>query len=137
VASSHRHTIFYAEDDPDDLQLVLDAFSNYPEVNIIHFKNGLQIVDHLKNMDPSEELPCLIILDINMPVMDGREALFRIKTLPGAKTVPIVMFTTSSNELDKLFAKKNGADFLTKPLRYDLVMNLAEEFSKRCRHLSG
>ncbi len=64
--------------------------------------------------------------------MDGRQALVRIKGSPDFKKVPVIMFTTSSSSLDKEFALKWGADFITKPLRYAEVEGLAEEFIRRC-----
>ena len=67
-----------------------------------------------------------------MPLMDGRQALVKIKAHADLKKVPVVMFTTSSSNLDKEFALKWGADFITKPLRYAEVEGLAEEFVRRC-----
>ena len=77
--------------------------------------------------------PCLIILDINMPVMDGRQALSHIKCTEDYKDIPIVVFTTSNSTLDKSFALKWNADFITKPLQVRDLEALAQDFAKRCR----
>jgi DNA-binding response OmpR family regulator len=128
-----KHTIVYAEDDWDDVQFVKDCFKKYDEkIELVHAQNGSEALHVLENLLQEEVRPCLIILDINMPLMDGRQTLVKIKGHEDLKKVPVVMFTTSSSNLDKEFALKWGADFLTKPLRYSEVEGLAEEFVRRC-----
>ena len=132
--SEHNHIILYAEDDPDDYQLVQEAFHSHPDVTIKHVTNGRQVMEFLQSLSSPKDYPCLIILDINMPLMDGREALMKIKQMADFKDIPVIMFTTSSNELDRMFAQKNGAEFVTKPLQFDRVSEIAREFSGRCRN---
>lgn len=128
-----KHTIVYAEDDFDDVQFVRECFRKYDsKIDLVHAPNGDDAITTLKNLHRNGVVPCLIILDINMPLMDGRQALVRIKANTDLKKVPVVMFTTSSSHLDKEFALKWGADFITKPLKYSEVEGLAEEFVKRC-----
>src|SRR5688500_2314997 len=101
---SHKHSILYAEDDPDDLFIVQQAFQVYDDaIDVIQAENGLQALGYLAKLD-GKALPCLIILDINMPVMDGRETLIRLKNDEAYKDIPVVLFTTSSSNLDKDFA---------------------------------
>jgi DNA-binding response OmpR family regulator len=128
-----KHTIVYAEDDYDDVQFVKDCFDKYNgRIELVHAQNGSEALTVLSDLHQKGIVPCLIILDINMPLMDGRQALVKIKGSPNFKKVPVVMFTTSSSNLDKEFALKWGADFITKPLRYSEVEGLAEEFVRRC-----
>lgn len=130
---SNKHTILYAEDDWDDVQFVKDCFKKYNDkIELVHAPNGSEVVNILADLQQKNIMPCLIILDINMPLMDGRQALVKIKENPEFKKVPIVMFTTSNSHMDKEFAQKWGADFITKPLRYAEVEGLAEEFVRRC-----
>jgi len=129
----HKHTIVYAEDDWDDVQFVNDCFKKYDgKIELAHAPNGHEALVILLELHGKGVTPCLIILDINMPIMDGRQALVKIKEHPDLKKVPVVMFTTSNSHMDKEFAQKWGADFITKPLRYAEVEGLAEEFVKRC-----
>jgi DNA-binding response OmpR family regulator len=60
-------------------------------------------------------LPGLIILDLNLPGMDGKKVLREIKSHPVLSHIPVVLFTTSSSELDKIFASKEGVKIFTKP----------------------
>lgn len=128
-----KHTIVYAEDDWDDVQFVKDCFKKYSErIELVHAPNGSDAITQLRDLHQKGITPCLIILDINMPILDGRQTLVKIKADPDLKNLPVVMFTTSNSYLDKEFALKWGADFITKPLRYAEVEGLAEEFIKRC-----
>jgi CheY-like chemotaxis protein len=128
-----KHTIVYAEDDYDDVQFVRDCFNQYDDkIELKHAHNGNEALTVLRDLKRKGVSPCLIILDINMPLMDGRQALVAIKGDEDFKNIPVVMFTTSNSHLDKEFALKWGADFITKPLRYSEVEGLANEFVRRC-----
>jgi DNA-binding response OmpR family regulator len=128
-----KHIIVYAEDDLDDVHFVKECFNKYEgKVELIHALNGSEALTALADLHQNGLAPCLIILDINMPLMDGRQTLVKIKGTEAFKQIPVVMFTTSNSHMDKDFAKKWGADFITKPLRYAEVEGLAEEFIRRC-----
>ncbi len=128
-----KHIIVYAEDDYDDLQFVRDCFEKYDDrIELLHVPNGNDAVHTIDELHRKGMSPCLIILDINMPLMDGRQALVKLKNNAALKKLPVVMFTTSSSHLDRDFAAKWGADFVTKPLRYAEVASLADEFIRRC-----
>lgn len=130
---STKHTILYAEDDLDDLFIVRQAFTNHnATIEVVHAHNGFEALQFLNNVADQEALPCLVILDINMPGMDGREALIRIKQSEQLKKIPVVMFSTSSSKLDKDFAAKWGAEFITKPLVYEELETLARKFVDLC-----
>jgi len=129
----HKHTILYAEDDLDDLFMIRQAFEQFDHTTqILHANNGFEAMEQLNNAKSDKSLPCLIILDINMPGMNGREALIRIRQSEDFKDIPVVLFTTSSSELDKAFAKKWGAEFITKPLIYSELEELAKRFASLC-----
>src|SRR5215203_3708183 len=104
---SAKHTIFYAEDDLDDLFIVKQAFQIYDgTIRIVHANNGLEALEMLQNLHEKDTLPCLILLDINMPGMDGRETLIKIKQHERWRDIPAVVFSTSSSSLDREFASK-------------------------------
>jgi FOG: CheY-like receiver len=127
------HTILYVEDDLDDLYLVHEAFEKYNSgIKVVHAKDGFEALKYLNRLNENDPLPCLIILDINMPGMDGRETLIRIKQSIRFKDIPVVLFTTSSSERDMHFARKWNAEFITKPLVYAELEELAKSFTNLC-----
>jgi CheY-like chemotaxis protein len=129
----HKHTILYAEDDSDDLFMVRQAFEKFDsEVTLLHATDGFQTIEQLKQSQIMGTLPCLIILDINMPGMDGRETLVRIKNSDHFKNIPAVLFTTSSSHTDRIFAETWGAGFITKPLVFSELEELAHRFLMLC-----
>lgn len=131
--ADHKHTILYAEDDLDDLFMIRQAFEQFDgSTQLVHTNNGFEALELLNKAKVDKHLPCLIILDINMPGMNGREALIRIRQSEDFKDIPVVLFTTSSSELDKAFAKKWGAEFITKPLVFSELEELAKRFISLC-----
>jgi CheY-like chemotaxis protein len=128
-----RYVVLYADDDQDDLDLVLDAFARFTDnVDVITAQDGYEALSYLKNLPLLEPSPCLIILDMNMPRLDGKETLMAIRSLKRYQDVPVVMFTTSSFPLDKDFADRNGAGFITKPLDLKQFSAIAEQFISHC-----
>ena len=92
------------EDDPDDVAMILDALNGSTSaLKIIHKNNGLQAISYLKEIKSKTELPCVIIMDMNMPVISGQQLLTIIKNEDGFRSIPVIVFTTSSNERDKNF----------------------------------
>ena len=128
-----KPAILLVDDDPDDLFFLTEAFqdvnSNYTYVEAYDGEAALAI---LKDMYSRNEQPALIVLDINMPILSGRELLTILKDDPNYCTIPVVVFTTSSHKSDKDFAQKWGADFITKPLVYNELEELAKEFVSKC-----
>jgi CheY-like chemotaxis protein len=111
-----HNTILWADDDSDDLQMMREILIRQNRnFTIIEVKNGKEAIDYLKEAKQRSKLPCLIILDINMPVLDGKETLSIIKHSEDFKQIPVVVFTTSESELDKLFCKKLDTEMITKP----------------------
>jgi CheY-like chemotaxis protein len=97
-------TILYADDDVEDRMLFLDAFAKVePAISCITVCNGKQLLQRLREV---QELPDLVFLDINMPMMDGRECLIELKQDQRLRTIPVVIYSTTSN-------KSEVADLLT------------------------
>ena len=127
--SNKSFIILLAEDDPDDLELIRDAFNeNRFECKFLSVNDGEELLDYLyvrgKFYDPSLcPKPDLILLDLNMPKKDGREALAEIKSDFTLKTLPIVVLTTSNSEVDITRSYNLGANsYVTKPMSYgDLI----------------
>jgi CheY-like chemotaxis protein len=128
-----KYVVLYADDDPDDIALVQDAFSVYSEqVALITANDGFEALSYLTALDHFDPAPCLIILDINMPRMSGKETLKKIRDLNQYAATPVVLFSTSSLPTDKEFAQRYEAGFITKPLDARQVEMIAEEFVSHC-----
>ncbi len=127
-----KHTIVYAEDDLDDLFILQQAFGKYNHIEVVHALDGKKAMHLLENMAAEKVLPCLVILDINMPVMNGREALQAIRHHNGLSKLPVVLFSTSSSASDKQFAEDNEAMLITKPVDFGNLEVIVENFIERC-----
>ena len=115
---SSSYIILMADDDQEDCLLARIAFEESAMEGEIRFvENGEELLDYLRNGEP---LPDLVFLDLNMPRMDGREALREIKSDQGLRDIPVVILTTSRNEKDvKLCLDAGACDFKTKPVEFE------------------
>jgi CheY-like chemotaxis protein len=114
-----KRYILWADDDPDDLSLIKDILhKNNRDYDIVEAANGKQALSCLQRAKEEDNLPCLVILDINMPVMDGKQTLATIKRTESFQELPVVVFTTSSSELDKQFCNSFNVEMITKPPSY-------------------
>jgi len=109
--------VYLVDDDLDDLEIVQEALVEYsykgPVVTMI---NGDVLLKHLQS--DSRSKPGVIILDLNMPLVDGFTALHTIKTSPQLKSIPVIILTASSSKADELRCFELGCDFfLNKPVR--------------------
>ena len=128
-----KSIVLYADDDTDDIELVKDAFAQHTtDVELVTFSNGIEALAFLNKLNAIDLTPCLIILDINMPLLDGKEALARLKEMKHFEQVPAILFSTSSQEKDKEFADRYGAGFITKPLNAHQMEDIIEEFIEHC-----
>src|SRR5687767_8564898 len=97
IKETKHPVIFWADDDPDDLQVMKEVLRTFDQnYRIIDFPNGRELLKQLHAI-PSAAYPCLIILDINMPVLDGKSTLSLIRKDPQFRSIPVVIFTTSSS----------------------------------------
>src|SRR3954463_13045251 len=113
----NRKKILLVDDDVDDLQLITESLMMHdPTLKIVEARNGKEALNFLNS---AIYLPSLIILDINMPVMDGKETLLALKDNEKFKEIPIVMFTTSSNDMDRIYFRRLKVEMLTKPYTID------------------
>lgn len=120
-----RVHIIFAEDDDDDFYLARTAFEKAGMLNpLTRVKNGEELLDLLRHQGayadrPVESGSLLVILDLNMPRMDGREALQRIKADPELRRTPIIVMTTSNAEEDIVRSYDEGAcSFIHKPVTF-------------------
>lgn len=123
--------ILMAEDDPDDRLLVREAFEESRLLNELRFvEDGEELLNYLRRQksyeDPeSSPKPGLILLDLNMPRKDGREALREIKADPELRRIPVVVMTTSRAEEDIFRSYDMGASsYISKPVTFDRLVEL-------------
>jgi CheY-like chemotaxis protein len=126
-----RIKILMADDDPDDCLLVRRAFKKNRLLNDLHFVgDGEELMDYLlrrgRYADPeSSPRPDMLLLDLNMPRKDGREALREIRENPELRTLPVIVLTTSKEEEDVLRSYDLGANsFITKPVTFEDLVEL-------------
>ncbi len=124
-------TILVAEDDPDDRMLMKEALEENRLANNLHFVgDGEELMDYLNHRgqyadEQASPRPSLILLDLNMPRKDGREALQEIKVSPELRQIPIVVLTTSKAEEDILRTYDLGvSSFIAKPVTFDSMVEI-------------
>lgn len=130
-------SILMADDDPDDCLMAKEAMEEARLVNELHFvEDGEQLMDRLHgrgeyaDMDGLER-PGLILLDLNMPKKDGREALAEIKKDPDLRQIPIVVLTTSKAEEDIYRTYDLGVNsFITKPVSFEALVEVMKTLDK-------
>lgn len=130
-------TILMADDDADDRQMTKDAFAENRLTNDLRFvENGVELMDYLyrrgKYSDPRQSpRPGLILLDLNMPKMDGREALEEIKKDLNLRTIPIVVLTTSKQEEDIHRSYELHANsYITKPVTFEQLVKVMKDVQR-------
>jgi CheY-like chemotaxis protein len=123
--------ILLAEDDADDRLLVKEALAEGRVVNDLRYvEDGEELLDYLRRRgryaDPeTSPRPGLVLLDLNMPRKDGREALREIKADPDLKRIPVVVMTTSKAEEDIFRSYDLGANsYITKPVTFERLVEL-------------
>jgi two-component system response regulator len=123
--------VLYADDDADDRAWVSEACEALHANMSLHFvENGREILEYLKAC-AGTRLPSLIILDLNMPQLDGRQTLQRLKANPQYSHIPVAIVSTSSGNIDRQVCERLGASlFLVKPTSYKHWQNIIEQLTK-------
>jgi len=120
--------ILIADDDQEDRYLLHTAFEEIGRSNDIFLvENGLQVFNYLDSSVEQTNMPSLIVLDLNMPILNGMETLLRLKAHNIYKDIPVIMFTTSVHEVEKEKCLAIGAaDFIKKPARFQQTISTAK-----------
>ena len=130
-------TILMADDDEDDCQLTKETWEESRRANELRFvKDGEELLENLRHhgrysdLDDSP-LPGIILLDLNMPKKDGREALKEIKASPDLRRIPIAVLTTSKAEEDISRSYDLGANsYITKPVTFDGLVETVQHLEQ-------
>jgi two-component system response regulator len=137
MATAKPVTILMADDDPDDRQLTREAFEEAKLANELRFvEDGVELLDYLnrrgKYTDPATSpRPGIILLDLNMPRKDGRQALEEVKADPRFRTIRVIILTTSKAEEDILRSYNlSAASYITKPVTFESLVEVVKTLGK-------
>jgi len=125
-----QKTILCIDDDDDDSDLIRDIIHDVDtSIHVLRASNGEEALTLLQ---ADGLLPSLILLDINMPVMGGKETLKRLKEHQLYHNIPVIVFTTSSNPTDEAFFKTFNVKVYTKPDKFQLMIEKVRMFLEYC-----
>jgi CheY-like chemotaxis protein len=138
MVDRERVTILIADDDEEDRLLAEEALRGAHLANDLRFVvDGQDLLDYLRKKgrydgaNGDAPTPGVILLDLNMPKMDGREALAEIKGDPALKKIPVVVLTTSQADQDVLQTYELGVNsFITKPVTFAGLVEVMRTFSR-------
>lgn len=124
--------ILYVDDDEEDREFLSDALvSVSPNVQVKLAENGLQALEYLQ-ANKASRLPCLIVLDLNMPFLDGMETFHRIKTDDELQSIPVMIFSSSEKPADKSNFSEMGVEYFTKPNHIEQIRDIADHMVSVC-----
>jgi two-component system, response regulator len=130
--------ILMAEDDPDDRLLLEQAFNDAGIPGDLRFvKDGEDLMGYLRRLDDHAHSaifprPTIILMDLNMPRKDGRQALAEIKADPVLREIPVIVWTTSDLDEDIKQCQEAGADtYITKPMSYQGLLKAVKELCEK------
>jgi len=124
--------IIFADDDADDLELITGFFKQFNRnINVLEFKDGKEVLKFLEDFAVTVA-PTLIVLDINMPRLNGKETLAAIRNHPRYQYVPVVVYTTSQNSGDEMYCTQLGASWVVKSSSVEGVKQVAKVLAEFC-----
>jgi CheY-like chemotaxis protein len=128
-----RHTIVYAENDFDDYYLLKSAFEEVREdIELVHVDDGWELLEFLQKIVLPSLHPSLIILDINMNGIGGKETLKILKATTRYAHIPVVMFTSYLNEADRKLFTNYGIEIIKKPSSFEALRKMVKAFGEQC-----
>jgi CheY-like chemotaxis protein len=131
--SDVQRTVLCVDDDPDDRDLVCYTIGEIdPSLKVAHAVDGADAMSYLAKAKAEDALPCLVILDINMPKMDGKQTLAEIKKDGDLSELSVVVFSTSNNAIDKLYCERYGVELVTKPSNMQNMHDEVKRLLKPC-----
>lgn len=128
--TTDRHILF-VDDDEEDHLIISQYFKDLGKEKRIRFiKNGLEAIRFLEHIPDEASLPCLIVLDLNMPILNGTQTLLQIKRNRRLDDIPVIILSTSENESEKRKCLSLGAtEYLVKPSTYLDGVKLTRKFT--------
>ena len=134
TTTMRQYTILWADDDDDDKLLMSEIIDKADKsFLIVEASNGHEALNFLETVRYSASLPCLIILDLNMPIMNGKTTITKIKADPVFCSIPLIVFTSSDYEEDKKFCRTYNVEMVTKPSAYSDLKGALEKLLSFCK----
>ncbi len=128
-----QHTIVLIDDDRDDLLLLHEVIKSLNgDYTIIEAENGEVGLLLINKLEQAGEAPCLIVLDVNMPRMDGRETFVELRKNHHLRNTPILIFSTSTQSKDRDFFEDKHSAYLVKPVRFHDLQTAAQRMINMC-----
>jgi len=128
---NNSHQILVVDDDVED-HLILDTFFREAGLDTVvgYRENGQQALYYLEEINEDARLPRLIVLDLNMPILNGTQTLLHLKQKSRFKHIPVIIFSTSQNETERRKCLSLGAvDYMVKPLTQNECREIIKRFS--------
>ncbi|MBT1706157.1 response regulator [Chryseosolibacter indicus] len=126
----NNYEILVVDDDREDHLILSEYFRDIGIENRVHYvENGKYALEYMEKIALDNKLPRLVILDLNMPIMNGTQTLLHMKQSFRLKNVPVIIFSTSENETEKRKCLSLGAvDYLVKPVSYNEGLLMVNKF---------
>lgn len=126
--------ILIAEDDEDDQFLIASAFKEVSaDTKLIFVENGIELINHFGKFDLGlvPYLPSLLIVDLNMPKKNGKEAINELRIKEYFSSFPTIIFSTTGNEVERSRCRELGInDFFVKPSNFENLLSIVSKFSE-------
>ena len=121
--------ILVVDDDKED-HLILQDYFKGSDIAIHYLDTGRAALDYLESIPNDKDLPSLIVLDLNMPLLSGTDTLIHIKRQTRFRNIPVIIYSTSENETEKRKCLSFGAiDYVVKPMSFDEGEKIVKKFS--------
>lgn len=122
--------VILVEDDPDDRDLFVIFYSDRKDIDLLpRVRNGIELINYLQNISSEEELPDLIVLDQNMPVMNGKQTLGYLKSNDRFSKIPAVVYSTYTDSRLIIECTRLGANMVAvKPIDNDGYQKMMDDF---------
>ena len=131
--NAEEKTMLYVDDDADDQELLCVVMQKVaPELKVMLANNGLEALELLNEIKETKSLPCLIVLDLNMPYLNGIQTFECIKADPQLSSIPLVVFSSGDNPSDKSLFSKEGIAYFTKPVEFSAMEGIVSHMANIC-----
>ena len=123
------------DDDPEDREEFSDVYlAQFPGEQLYFAENGEKAIEYLEQLFQKQAQLCLIVLDLNMPILNGTQTLRKIKSDDRFKDIPVVIYSTSVNAVEKEECYRLGAlDYMVKPSSFSDSVEIAKKLRRICR----
>jgi two-component system response regulator len=131
--------ILLVEDNPQDAEMTVRALKKHHLANSIHHaKDGAEALEYLFGKDAPRRRPKVVLLDLKLPKVDGLEVLKKIKADESARTIPVVILTSSKEERDMVESYRLGVNsYITKPVEFEKFMEAVQQLGLYWLLLNG